>query len=201
MLNRSPLTALGQLTLFLAGSKRLSLWRGGGLQKPPVLSRDGIPTDFDGTNGIRFPSMEASFWTPKNSKSQHGGMGGNKNSQYVWLIMKDMNALVTSRTPCLWTDFDGTKPFDSELIDFRHKGLFNMFSENHRRMQIANFPTCLPRSPPGAAPAAFSPKCAPSDAQWKVSASSRVWWSKLKYWNELHSKNLNEGKASEPRQE
>ena len=54
--NLPPTRSHANLTIFSAGTERLTLWRELGLQKPPCYHQK-LPTYFDGTNGVRFTSM------------------------------------------------------------------------------------------------------------------------------------------------
>ena len=87
------------LTLFLAGSKRLSLWRGGASETPPCYL-EKLPTDFDGVNDIQIAVTCSKFWAPENPKNQRWGVLGGKTRYFF-------NLFVTFCVRCLWTDFDG----------------------------------------------------------------------------------------------
>ena len=68
---------------------------GGGLQTPCYLEK--LPTDFDGTNGIRFNTIKAIFWTTL--KNLPGGVG--KTNNFLEFTSNALHPIFTSRS---WRD-------------------------------------------------------------------------------------------------
>ena len=72
-------------TLLLAGSKRLSLWRGRGGFRTPQCYLEKLPTDFDGVNDIWIAPTCAKFWAPKIKNLRLGGLGGKSSVFFIYL--------------------------------------------------------------------------------------------------------------------
>ena len=97
----STLGVLFDLTLLMAGPKRLSLWRGGGFTLPRVISGNCQPM-LTGQTAFDSPRCQLLFEPLKiqkisNWRSGGGGDGGRWGAKRTIFF----NSLVKYSTPCL----------------------------------------------------------------------------------------------------